>query len=216
MQHAAAKVKSGRGATSLYRFFICCDTIKIVKIFFIYVYTDTAGKPVYVGSTFDVKTRDRIRRLRPGCPFDRELQSNPKSYSLSIVEAGRGSNEDRVNREAQWMDVLGTFRTPHGYNFQRPTVTCYDRNAWLAARQKSQTTPEALAKKAASQTVAMSNRKAERKARIQRQREESILATVLLHEEYLKRKRKYWRDRQSRLRDASRPDRIRKPRHISV
>ena len=123
---------------------------------FIYTYKErTSGRPVYVGSTLDTKTRQRIRVYRLCCPFDRELAAHPEKYEHSILEVFKTNTDEEsrrlcVLRENQWMDVLDTYRTSHGFNFQRANIPFNDRESWLIARQKAQTTPEALAQKSTS------------------------------------------------------------------
>jgi hypothetical protein len=104
---------------------------------FIYTYKErTSGRPVYVGSTLDTKTRQRIRVYRLCCPFDRELAAHPEKYEHSILEVFKTNTDEEsrrlcVLRENHWMDVLDTYRTPHGFNFQRANIQHYDREAWL-------------------------------------------------------------------------------------
>jgi len=79
---------------------------------------------------------------------------------MVIVEALSSHSESIVKvqgilRENQWMDVLGTYRSENGFNFQRADIPFRDRDTWLAARQRAQTTPEATAKKSTSQKEAM-------------------------------------------------------------
>ncbi|MFZ3277988.1 MAG: hypothetical protein WA182_13890 [Candidatus Sulfotelmatobacter sp.] len=109
---------------------------------FIYAYKEkVTGTPIYVGSAKDPAKRDAEHCKSLRFPFDKELRRRGRdSFTFEIVEAFRiaGSTLDAIKasvpRENQWMDVLGTFRTPHGFNFARARVNFSSQEAADAAR----------------------------------------------------------------------------------
>ncbi len=127
---------------------------------FIYVYREFAtGRPVYVGSAFDVARRDEQHVNRPNSPFDRELVRRGRSaYTLEIIDTFTAESfvvvlRESVCRENRWMDTLRTYRTEGCFNFLRATVNYENEqqiNAARAACAAAQRTPGARARMSAA------------------------------------------------------------------
>ncbi|MFI5260797.1 MAG: hypothetical protein ACHQU0_03315 [Candidatus Paceibacteria bacterium] len=105
------------------------DKKEMKFIRFIYVYRVKAtGRAVYVGSTFDVASRDKQHCTAPRVPFDYEIHRlGREALSLEIVEAVSCATAAAaialcVARENQWMDLLRTFRIDGCFNFNRARV----------------------------------------------------------------------------------------------
>jgi hypothetical protein len=145
------------------------------------VYREKAtGKPVYVGSAFDVAKRDE-EHCEGNVPFDRELRRRGRdAFALEIVEAFRIEDVGETwrlsaSRENHWMEVLGTFRTEGCFNFKRATAI-YDSkeawDAWLAANSAAQ-------KIAAPIVNARPGFLARRNASIKRSRTPEVIAKIV-------------------------------------
>jgi len=122
---------------------------------YIYVYREAdTGVPVYVGSAFDVKERDRVHCKRKDIPFDRELQRRGRNaFTLHTIDSVVAECADKATAlsiplENEWMNRLFTFRTDHGFNFTRShkrpdteTISAATKRAWknplLAPKMKA-------------------------------------------------------------------------------
>jgi len=107
---------------------------------FIYVYKERATrKPVYVGSAFDVEKRDREHCTLDAIPFDHELVRRGRdAFTLHTIDNVVGETNVEamtrcVERENEWMDECGTYRTDGCFNFARARVL-YDSEEQLIAR----------------------------------------------------------------------------------
>jgi hypothetical protein len=127
---------------------------------YIYAYRERdTGRPVYVGSAFDVKKRDKGHCTENKIPFDREIVRRGRdAFTLETVDSVTAENEAAVmtlsvSLENGWMDILSTFRTEHGFNFFHAVIGYSSQEHFLAARAAIKATwsnPEVKAKAASS------------------------------------------------------------------
>jgi hypothetical protein len=138
----------------------------LIRFIYAYFLDDQA---VYVGSSDDPTRRGR-QHCKGRLSFNKFLRKTGREkFTMKIVEAFRVDSIDELwklsaARENHWMDVLGTYRTPHGWNFGRAgaifgSAEQYEswRAANTAARNRLCKDPDVLARRNAAIKTAHSS-----------------------------------------------------------